>query len=223
MFYRRRFAWKVTGLTTLSCQEKLLAVAKKIEGVGEEREKLLAYLRNRLELKEEELHEFVQLWHPQARKRMNWLSEPDKREQYFYFVLEGVQRLMFVNDAGREFTLGFSYTGELSGLYHSFLFDKPTEVGVQCLTPSRFLAIHRDAWLDCCDRWAAMERWGHRFMTGILMGRIEREIELLNSTAQQRLDRFNTRSSQLFLNIPHKYIAAYLGMSAETLSRLRSV
>ncbi len=185
-------------------------------------QQLVNFLRRDLELKEQELQTFAQLWQPQQRGRMEWLSEPDKRELYFYFVLEGVQRLMFVNDDGKEFTLGFSYTGELSGLYHSFLFDEPTEVGVQCLTPSRFLAIHRDAWLAACARWPAMDRWGHRFMTRILIGRIEREISLLKSTAQQRLDRFSGRSSQLFLQIPHKYIAAYLGMSAETLSRLRA-
>lgn len=188
----------------------------------EDQEQLFAYLQPNLDLQEADLREFVALWQPQQRQKGEWLSKPDKEEQYFYFVLEGVQRLLFTSDAGRDFTLGFSYASEVSGLFHSFLLRQPTEVGLQCLTASRFLAIHRDAWLTARQRWPALDRWALSFVTRILMGRTQREIELLKHTAQERYDRFQARSGHLLLQVPHKIIAAYLGMSAETLSRLRA-
>ena len=48
----------------------------------------------------------------------------------------------------------------------------------------------------------------------------EREVDLLTSSPAERLERVRKRSPQLFQEVPHKYIASYLRMSPETLSRM---
>jgi len=50
----------------------------------------------------------------------------------------------------------------------------------------------------------------------------EREVDLLNNSPAERYKRVYERSPQLFQEIPHKYIAAYLRMTPETFSRLHS-
>jgi CRP-like cAMP-binding protein len=55
-----------------------------------------------------------------------------------------------------------------------------------------------------------------------LLGRIQRENEMLTLTPVERFERFFKRSKHLLQIIPQKHIAAYLGMSPETLSRLKS-
>ena len=50
---------------------------------------------------------------------------------------------------------------------------------------------------------------------------MEREIDLLTYSPQKRYERVLQRSPQLFQEIPSKYIASYLRMSPETLSRLK--
>ncbi|MCE2734433.1 MAG: hypothetical protein LW821_13820 [Flammeovirgaceae bacterium] len=54
-----------------------------------------------------------------------------------------------------------------------------------------------------------------------LLGKIERETELLTFTPEQRVNRLLQRSPHLFQIIPRKYIASYLRMTPETLSRLK--
>jgi len=54
-----------------------------------------------------------------------------------------------------------------------------------------------------------------------LLGKIERETELLTFTPEQRVNRLLQRSPHLFQFIPRKYIASYLRMTPETLSRLK--
>ena len=49
---------------------------------------------------------------------------------------------------------------------------------------------------------------------------MEREHDLMLADPKMRLERVRQRSPQLFQEVPHKYIAAYLRMSPETLSRL---
>lgn len=52
-------------------------------------------------------------------------------------------------------------------------------------------------------------------------GEIEREIDILTFSPAERLNRVQERSPHLFQEIPSKYIAAYLRMTPETLSRIR--
>jgi len=50
---------------------------------------------------------------------------------------------------------------------------------------------------------------------------MERERDLLTSSPMERYLRVKDRSPQLFQEIPNKYIASYLRMTPETLSRLK--
>ena len=50
---------------------------------------------------------------------------------------------------------------------------------------------------------------------------LERETDLLALTPRERYERVLQRSPQLFQHIPHRYIASYLRMAPETLSRLK--
>ena len=54
-----------------------------------------------------------------------------------------------------------------------------------------------------------------------LLGRIEREIDLLTPSPKERYARLLKRSPHVFQLFPHKYIASYLRMTPETLSRLK--
>lgn len=58
-------------------------------------------------------------------------------------------------------------------------------------------------------------------MNGLLNSMLEREIDLLTSSPFERYNRILERSPQVFQEIPLKYIASYLRMTPETLSRLR--
>ncbi|WP_317127531.1 MULTISPECIES: hypothetical protein [Chryseobacterium] len=55
----------------------------------------------------------------------------------------------------------------------------------------------------------------------LVLQQVEREKDLLISAPKERYERVLKRSPQLFQQIPDKYIANYLRMSPETLSRLK--
>ena len=55
----------------------------------------------------------------------------------------------------------------------------------------------------------------------LLLDSMEREIDILTKSPQARYQRVLNRSPRLFQEIPNKYIASYLNMTPETLSRLK--
>ena len=64
-----------------------------------------------------------------------------------------------------------------------------------------------------------LERLWRIMMEEALLGRIEREIDLLTIAPQTRIQRLLNRSPHIFQIVPLKYIASYLRMTPETLSR----
>jgi len=61
-----------------------------------------------------------------------------------------------------------------------------------------------------------------QLLENLITQQIEREIDLLTDSPSERLHRVLNRSPDLFQQIPLKYIASYLRMSPETLSRIRN-
>ncbi|WP_369806592.1 hypothetical protein [Tenacibaculum finnmarkense] len=62
--------------------------------------------------------------------------------------------------------------------------------------------------------------FGTFFLNDFMYQQIEREIDLITYSPQKRFNRIFKRSPKLFQEIPQKYIASYLRMAPETLSRI---
>ena len=60
-----------------------------------------------------------------------------------------------------------------------------------------------------------------KLLEAFVIQQMERETDLLTTSPEARYQRILKRSPQVFQEIPHKYIASYLRMSPETLSRLK--
>ena len=67
------------------------------------------------------------------------------------------------------------------------------------------------------------QKWWIGVLENLVLQQMEREIDLLTTAPRERYLRVLGRSTALFQEIPHRYIANYLRMSAETLSRLKSL
>ena len=67
------------------------------------------------------------------------------------------------------------------------------------------------------------QKWWIEVLENLVLQQMEREIDLLTASPKERYLRVLKRSPALFQEIPHRYIANYLRMSAETLSRLKSL
>lgn len=65
-----------------------------------------------------------------------------------------------------------------------------------------------------------MKEWVNVLQT-LSLQQLDREIDLLTTSPKARYERVLERSPRLFQEIPHRYIANYLRMTPETLSRLK--
>ena len=150
----------------------------------------------------------------------NFLSREGDTERYLYYVIEGILRIYYLHD-GEEVCVGFSYDDTLICSYPSFISNQPAEYYIEALTDLRLIGISRDDFYDLINSSSNMEKCWRRFTEEALLGKIKRETEMLTFTPEERYARLWNRSPHLFQLVPQKYIASYLGMQPETLSRVK--
>ncbi|SEW24775.1 cAMP-binding domain of CRP or a regulatory subunit of cAMP-dependent protein kinases [Chitinophaga sp. YR573] len=163
---------------------------------------------------------FSGIWMPFSAKRKEIITAEGAQERYLYFVIEGVQRVYYFDDQGREATLVFTYGPSFGGVLDALLLQLPSRYFYETLTPSSFLRAPYGELDRLMKARPGIEQLVRIGITYSLSGVLERLVELQCYSAEERFDKVMQRSPHIFKMIPHKYIANYLGMDATNFSKL---
>jgi CRP-like cAMP-binding protein len=136
-----------------------------------------------------------------------------------YYVEQGSLRI-FVMDDYEEQTIRFGYKENLIVALDSFFTGKPSNLYIQAIKRT-ILKVVTKPQIDKFLETDSSRRLWINLLENLAVQQIDREIDLLTKSPKERYERVLKRSPQLFQEIPHKHIANYLRMSAETLSRLK--
>jgi CRP-like cAMP-binding protein len=82
--------------------------------------------------------------------------------------------------------------------------------------------IHHNDFMSLADQYHDVERLLRKMVTASLILSQIRMDSIQFETAQQRYDRLLKTSPQIIQRVPVSYIASFLGITPETLSRIRS-
>lgn len=154
-------------------------------------------------------------------KRNTFLIKEGTIEQHVYIVKEGALRI-FLQTELEEQTIRFGYRGSMINSLASFLKSTPSAFYIQAIRQSKVIAIPKSQFRDFINLSSQNLKTYNYILENLITQQIEREIDILTHSPLERLKRVQARSPQIFQEIPSKYIAAYLRMSPETLSRIKS-
>lgn len=170
---------------------------------------------------EEDINAFVPLWRKQiGLRRGDYLIKEGQVEQHLYFVLSGALWLYLPTPA-EDICVGFSYPNTLLTAFPSLVCQQPSAYCIQALRKCELLAITKTDFEEIQGKRPVFAKFWRLELEKALVGKIEREVDLQLPDPAQRLQRLLARSPHIFQLVPKKYIASYLRMSPETLSRIR--
>ncbi len=153
-------------------------------------------------------------------KRNDFLSVKGTTDLHLYYVLSGSLRI-WVEDAAEEHTIRFGYKDSFIASLDAFINERPSHFYIQAMKQSMVKVMHKSAFMEFVHSSPDNLLLWQKITEQLVYQQIEREIDLLTSSPLDRYRRVLERSPKLFQEIPHKYIASYLRMTPETLSRLK--
>ncbi len=156
-----------------------------------------------------------------VRKNQFLLHEGDD-VKYEYLVLEGIYKVFYLDENGKEHIVQFAKKNWWMTDYSAFFKQNSSTMFVECLTEGEVLCLTLEGREKLSADYHKMEHFFRVKLTNGFVALQERIRLLLSGTPQQRYEEFSKLYPDLMLQIPKKYIAEYLGVSRETLSRLYS-
>ena len=152
-------------------------------------------------------------------ERNEYLKVKGSIDTNIYYVESGSLRV-FVLDDYEEQVIRFGYKENLIVSLDSFVTNKPSDFFIQAIKKTVLKVITKQQ-IDVFLQAETNRILWTKILENLVLQQLEREKDILTNSPKERYQRVLKRSPQLFQEIPHKHIANYLRMSAETLSRLK--
>lgn len=138
-----------------------------------------------------------------------------------YFVQKGLLRTYFIKD-GKEINEYFSSENEWANSPRSWRTGKVDIYYVDALESTTAFCVHAEDLLFLFNNFPEMDRYGRLSMITLLDHLFERITSFRFTTAKEKYIHFKETYPEIHHRIPLGMVASYLGISQETLSRLRS-
>ena len=164
--------------------------------------------------------DFAAIWEPYTAKRKEVITLQGSTEKYLYFVTEGVQRIYYFDEQGREATIIFTYAPSFGGVLDSLLMQQPSKYYCEALTASTFIRAKHSDLQRLMLKHKEIETLIRQGVTSSLSGVLERLVELQCFSSEEKFRKLLQRSPHILQMVPHKYLANYLGIDATNFSKL---
>ena len=154
------------------------------------------------------------------RKKQYLLQEGDVCK-FIAFVEKGALRSYSIDDKGNEHILQFALEGwTISDLY-SFLTGEAATYNIDALEDSELVLINKQAHEELLEKLPKYERYMRLQITGAYIAMQRRLTSIISQPLEERYKSLNAVYPQIVQRVPQHMIASYMGLTPETLSRVR--
>lgn len=138
-----------------------------------------------------------------------------------YFISKGSARAYYLKD-GKDITDWFAFENDFISSINSFFLNIPSPHYIEVLEPSELLEISRDKIIYLSDKYKEFDRLGKLIVTKTMLQLQQRIVSVQFETAQQKYNNILNIRPDITKRVPLTHIASYLGITLETLSRMRN-
>jgi CRP/FNR family transcriptional regulator, anaerobic regulatory protein len=136
------------------------------------------------------------------------------------FIISGAVRMFYTIEA-EERCKDFQFEGQFTGSLYSLISQQPSRFSVVALEETQLFEISQEHLSSLYDQYKIWERFGRLYMEQAFLYKENRETSLLFDSSSVRYEKLLQQQPYHLQRIPQKYLASYLGITPESLSRIR--
>ena len=182
---------------------------------------MLAELRRIVSLSEKEYLKLIPLTERIKVKKREHLLKAGEISRKVYFIEKGCLRQYLVNKDGDERNIYFKVEGGWCSELESFLNNKPTDLNIQALEDSDLISFNQKNWIHAVTRIPPFTLYFIKAQQETNYMLKKRLGEATIESPEEKYNRFIIEEPKLLQRLPLFQIALYLGITPETLSRIR--
>ncbi|WP_143306910.1 Crp/Fnr family transcriptional regulator [Chitinophaga vietnamensis] len=184
-------------------------------------EPILAHIARYVTFTPEETRLFCEALQYKKVRRRQYLLQEGEICRYDYFVVSGCLRQYEVSDNSRENVVQFAFENWWMSDWYSILSGTPTIYNIDALEDAEVILIEKSVLEKLFTQIPALDSY---FRTMLLQAyaALQRRILYLQKPAEERYAEFIKHYSWFEQRVSQQHIASFLGITRETLSRLKS-
>jgi CRP-like cAMP-binding protein len=137
------------------------------------------------------------------------------------FVYSGLLRAFYIDNNGDEISVNFFRENRYATHYSAFITQTPSKYYFQCLEPTVLVTISYKHIQEGYERFPIFERYGRLVAEAVLKIQQKRIEGFLFDNAETRYLDFIKENPNLFNRVSLSYLASYLGIERQSLTRIR--
>lgn len=183
---------------------------------------LIQKIKEYVELKDEDFLLLEKYFQKKTMAKGDFLFREGDAVHHAIFVNSGLIRTFIIDEQGTEHILQFALPGWWTGDLGSFISGAPTKFFVEALENSEVLSISKQSWDELLDKAPFYLDYHRKLLERGLVAIQNRLLETFSTDASQKYQQLMETFPDILQRVPLYMIASYLGMSRETLSRVRN-
>jgi CRP-like cAMP-binding protein len=158
---------------------------------------------------------------PKKIRRKQYLLQEGDICRHLAFVENGLLRSYNVDDKGVEHMIHFAWEGWWMADMLSFLSVEPSSYHIDAIEDSELLLITRPDFEEMLLKVPVMERYFRILFQNNIISKERRLISSITNSAEEKFLHLSATNPELIKRIPQQLVASYLGITPETLSRVK--
>ena len=173
-------------------------------------------------LTDDEFKHILSHFVPKKYKKHQFIVQEDEPVINDFWIVHGSIKSFYIDKDGKEHIIQFGIEDWWITDYYAYFNQLPAVLYAQCLEDCELLCLSLTNREKLCDEFHKMSNFFRKKGNAGYVALQRRILGLLSKTPKERFVHFTGMYPSLLQRIPKKYIAAYLGVSRETLSRLKN-
>lgn len=150
------------------------------------------------------------------------ILKPNRTCRHLYFIKKGLIRTFYINTKDKDISHWFSVDNSIITILSNFNKQKTTIYGLQALEDTEVLCLKFEDFEAFRKSNPDISELFQRILMDVAIKIADRMVDFQVKTAKERYDKLINEHPNIFMRIKLGYIASYLGMTQQSLSRVRS-